>query len=406
MLRRAVLACFLMAMPSMLFGQDPQQCRFASGHIYCSRTLDAVNETVELRVAGFSAVGFDFFTPVGASGLVGTLAFEVEFQDGTLSAKEWTAVPVFVYDDIGGVTKGWYNTTGAGISLTGAEGATRGYLAIPPGAVLARVRVSAFTSGSKTVLLAASDTLGSPVGSAQSFGSNSIGTVIDPSRTWAVIPHLHDGNNVDPMESGFLVQQQGESTMRSNDGSGLIPLIAYNTSLGTFAILKGSADTGIIAGTNMEYASQMSNLGGWVSRTVTAPAAGDFLNVSAGTTQKLIFDSATISVEGAVAQVDVIATSAAGVTCTSLTVRNTLLTQTAGTTPTANHTCTTDPVTFDTILRVNLAANSTVVVDLSAYFAAVNSADGISFNVVTAPGAGNDLSINVTWRGCTTTAYC
>ncbi|MCI0353598.1 MAG: hypothetical protein L0099_00970 [Acidobacteria bacterium] len=136
-----------------------------------------------------------------------------------------------------------------------------------------------------------------------------------------------------------------------------------------------------------------------VGRIVANPAVGDYLNVNAGATNRVFFERAEISVEGAVAQVDVILTSAAGVTCTALTAANLFLPST-GSNATVNHTCTTDPVSIQTIMRASLAANSSYIVDLTGFVANNGSADGVSFSVVTSPGAGNDLSVTVYWREC------
>lgn len=221
----------------------------------------------------------------------------------------------------------------------------------------------------------------------------------------AGVPHLHDGNNADPMESSFLIQQQGNGGQTSNSGEGIVPLLGFDDNLETYNLLGSSTRTGLKTASAFEYNADVWTRTYTANRQLDAAAAGDFLNVNAGTNRSVHFQQLIITSEVAAQQLDVFVTSAAGATCTAVTPGN-MNPQGGASDATANHTCTSDPTTASTVARVNLAAGIPFLLDLRGFHANAASGDGLSVNLVTTPGAGNNVSVTLTWRECAGAVIC
>lgn len=153
---------------------------------------------------------------------------------------------------------------------------------------------------------------------------------------------------------------------------------------------RGNVDLGAMAADPLAWQTSRGPVVSYiVNNTLTNPAAAvDILNLQ-GSASRTYVHSLTFAATGAV-QFNIVFTSAAGATCTALTVRSLQVNETPGSSVSANHTCTTDPTTLAIIDVVAFTASGG---NYTLYLPATLNATGRGISVQTTAAVTGTISV-------------
>lgn len=175
-----------------------------------------------------------------------------------------------------------------------------------------------------------------------------------------------------------------------------LPALLYFNVLDGYTPVEGRQGFGVSVARPVLFNAATHSRAFEAYSTITNPVANqDLFNVTAAPTRTTVFDHVFISTTVATS-VEIVAVSDAGITCTSLTPTNTFINVGGAAGAVATHTCTTDPTVIRVVRRVDLAANSSAMIDLIGFVAQLGSADG--FTLRTPAAATGVVSVSLRWH--------